>query len=325
LGELRPPPISHLPVIGACRLPKSFENGEGGNRMLMKKRRADYEGYLYIVPAFFFLSVFIYYGIAFNLYHSLFDWNGISAKKTFIGMKNYSVLLEDPKFLRSLLNTLKYMFITVSVQMVIGLLVAVLLDSLRIGGRFFKSLFFLPNIMSLVVIAVVFSGIYNYNLGFLNEFLRSIGLESWTRDWVGSADYALYSVMVVNIFTYMGFSMMLYITGLTNINHEIIEAARIDGAGFWSVFMRIIVPLLRRTHTVLIILGIIGSLKTFDIVWLITQGGPARASEVVSTYLFRSYVLEYKGGYSAAISIIVMLIALTMTIVQLTIAKKLED
>ncbi|WP_308636292.1 carbohydrate ABC transporter permease [Paenibacillus silvisoli] len=292
---------------------------------MLKKQRYDYDGYLYLVPAAVFVGIFIYYGATFNLFHSFFKWNGISKTKTFIGLDNYVTLLKDPNFLRAVTNTLKYMFVTVVLQAIIGLLVAVFNDSLYFGRRLFKSLFFLPNIMSLVVVGVVFTGIYNFNTGFINEALRAVGLEGWAQDWTGDARYALYSVMLVNIFTYMGFSMMIYVTAITQINQEIIEAAKMDGAGFFQLFTRVIVPMLKSTHSLLFILGIIGSLKTFDLVWLITAGGPARATDVVASYLYRSYVLEYKGGYSAAVSMLVMLIALALTWVQNGLSRKWAD
>ncbi|GLX66059.1 putative ABC transporter permease protein YurN [Paenibacillus glycanilyticus] len=291
--------------------------------MFPKKRTAyDYDAYLYLIPALLFIGLFIYYGAYFNVYHSFFKWNGISRNMTFIGFDNYVTLVKDPKFIKAITNTLTYMVITVILQAVIGLFVAVVNDSLFFGKRLFKSLFFLPNIMSLVVVAVIFTELYNFNTGAVNEALRAIGLENLVRDWTGDPNLALFAVMATNIFTYMGFSMIIYFTAITQFNQEVIESAKMDGAGFLQLFTRMIFPMLKSTHSLLLILGIIGSLKTFDLVWLITGGGPARSSEVVSTYLYRSYVLEYKGGYSAAISNLIMMIALMMTWVQSRIQKK---
>ncbi len=289
------------------------------------KRKIEWVGFLYLLPAFVFLIYYIYYGIGFNFINSFYDWNGVSAEKLFIGLKNYKELFTSYKFMGSLENTFVFMIVTQVIQISFGFIIAYSLRFIKIGNKFAKSVFFLPYIMSLVVIGVVFNGMFNLHNGFINEVLRTIGLENFVVDWMGNPKVALISVIIANVFTYTGFDVIMYQAGLGGIPKEIVEAADIDGAGALTKIFRIFIPMLNSVHFSLIILGVIGSLKTFEIVWFITQGGPVGSSELVSTFLYKTYVLEYKAGLSSAISMIVIGISLIITVIQLQIKKRLTE
>lgn len=285
-----------------------------------------YMAYLYLLPVFVFLGIFTYYCLIYNFRISFYDWNGVSSDKLFVGLANYRNLLKDPYFKLALKNTMIYMIITVPVQGVAGFLLAYIFTNQKLlGKRLTRSAVFLPNVMSLVVIAYVFRQMFNLNTGFINHFLRMIGLGNWAQDWMGNPDIALYSIILVNIYTYVGFSMTMYVTGLLTVPEDVKEAALIDGASKIKMVRHIILPLLASTHITVIILGVVGTLKTFDIVWLITQGGPARKTEMLATLLYRSYVMEYKAGYAAAIAVVVLFIALILSVINLRIQKSLTD
>ena len=281
-----------------------------------------YMAYLYLLPVFFFLGLFTYYAMIYNMQVSLYKWDGVSSKKVFVGLQNFINLLKDPYFVLSLKNTGIFFLITIPVQAVLGFILANLLRKKLFIGSVARTIVFLPNIMALVVIGYVFSQMYNYQVGFLNEIFRGAGLDSLAKDWTGDPRYSLYAVIVANIYTYVGFSMTLYIAGLLGIGRDVSEAAVIDGATGWKTIRYIDLPLLLSTHVTIVILGVVGTLKTFDIVWLITKGGPARKSDMLATFLYRSYILEYKAGYAAAIAVVVLLIALAMSIVNLHIQRR---
>lgn len=285
-----------------------------------------YAAYLYLIPAFIFLGIFTYYCLIYNFDISFYKWNGVSSDKVFVGLDNYRNLFKDPYFKLALRNTTIYFLITIPVQAVAGFTLAYIFTNRKLFGKgLTRSMVFLPNVMSLVVVSYVFKQMFDLNTGFINKMLTDIGLESLTQDWMGNTKLALYSIIVVNIYTYIGFSMTLYVTGLLSIPNDVKEAALIDGASRWKVIRHILFPLLASTHITVIILGIVGTLKTFDIVWLITQGGPARKTEMLTTLLYRSYIIEYKAGYAAAIAVVVMLIALVLSVINLSVQRRVTD
>lgn len=284
-----------------------------------------YMAYVYILPVFVILGIFIYFAMGFNIQISFFDWNGVSPNKTFVGFSNYTKLFSDPFFKLALKNTAIFFFTTIPIQAVFGLTLAYCYQKNLYVKGLARSIIFLPNVMALVVIGYVFSQMYNYQQGFINEMLRNFGLDSLARDWTGDPNTALYSIIFANIYTYIGFSMTLYISGMLSIPTDVMEAAKIDGGSEWNVMRYITLPLLKPTHITIIILGIVGTLKTFDIVWLITKGGPARKSEMLATLLYRSYILDYKAGYAAAIAVVILIIALVLSCLNLYIQNRGDD
>lgn len=284
------------------------------------------KAYLYILPVFIVLGFFTYYAMAYNIKISLYDWNGVSPDKTFVGLDNFKKLLHDGYFKLAIKNTLIYFLITVPVQAILGFILANCFVNIKVRGKgIIKSVIFFPNVVSLVVIGTAFNQMYNYQNGFLNQTLRTLGLGKIAVDWTGNPKYALYSIIIANIYTYVGFSMTLYITGLLSIPKEIMDAAKVDGANGLQIIRRILLPLLTSTHMTVLILGIVGTLKTFDIVWLITQGGPARKSELLATMLYRSYILEYKAGYASAISVVILVVAVVLAGINIYIQHRKTD
>ena len=207
--------------------------------------------------------------------------------------------------------------VTIAGQMGLGLTLAILLKSKARFKTIYKILFFLPVVLSATVVSYVFRRIYDGATGELNAMLTAVGLGSLAHSWLADPSTALWALMIANMWQWTGFSFMMYYSGLTQINTELYEAARIDGANFWRIIRHIVLPLLRPTHFSLIILGVIGVLKTFDIVFLMTQGGPARATEFMSTYIFKKGILEFDAGYASALAMVVLAIALVLTILQL--------
>lgn len=272
--------------------------------------------YLLLLPILLVSGVMLYYCLGFTGVMSFFEWDGISDDRTWIGLQNYIDTFTDSTFLIALTNTLIFFAATVFIQAAAGLLIAVLLKEKIPGNIFFKGIFFLPVIMAPVVLTTIFRLILDTNIGALNNLMRSIGLEKLAVSWLGDPKYALFSIICVNIYNWMGFSMMTYYAGLMSIDEQVYESARLDGAGFFKTLFFITLPMLKSTTASLILLGIIGSLKTFDIVFLLTGGGPGRSTEFLTTFLYRKAFDEYNGGQAAAIGMIILVIALVLSVIQ---------
>jgi len=280
-----------------------------------------YAPYLYILPVVVLSGVLLYFSIGFNAYASLTDWNGLTSMN-FVGLQNYVDLFQDRTFWIALTNTLLFLVATVAIQAALGLLVAVLVKERMPGSAFFKAIFFLPIAMAPAIIATVFRYMLEANYGALNETLRSLGLlgETDVIQWLGS-DLGLWSIVVINVFQWMGFSMMIYFAALMSIPEDIYEAATLDGAGWWRQLWSITIPSLRGTTSVLIILGIVGSLKTFDIVWLTTGGGPGVSTQFLTTFLYLERA-NREAGYASAIGMVILVIALVLSLVQLRLSSR---
>ena len=275
----------------------------------------DWLNYLYLVPIVAFIGGLIYYAIYYTAEVSLFDWNGISPERTFIGLENYWDIVRDPVFHKILLNTVVFAALTIFIQMALGLLIAVLLKFSVILKTFYKIIFFLPVVTAPAISSFVFRRIYSAD-GELNQALSAIGLGGLTQVWLADPKFALLSVAAINIWHWTGFSFLLYFAALTMIDRSIYEAALLDGASFFQMLRYVTLPLLKATHITLIILGVIGALKTFDVVYLTTGGGPGRATELMATYIFKKSIVEFDAGYAAALSIVLLLLALVITAVQ---------
>ncbi len=284
-----------------------------GNRSVLSGWRA----YLYVLPILVLSGLFLYYCIGFTVYTSFHSWNGIDTDMKFIGLDNYIKLFDDKSYHIALRNNLIFFVFTVGVQAALGLLLAVLLRAKLKGSSIFRSIYFIPTIMAPIIIAAIFRIIMDTNFGSLNEGLRAIGLDFLAVSWLGDPKYALMSIIIVNIFEWMGFSMTLYYSALLAIPDEIYESAKIDGSGFWRTLFKITVPLVGGTTSTLVILGIVGSLKTFDIVSLLTGGGPGRSTEFLTTYVYKKAIEEFNGGMSAAAGVTILIIALVLAVLQI--------
>jgi len=284
-----------------------------GNRSVLSGWRA----YLYILPILIVSGLFLYYCIGFTVYTSFHSWNGIDSDMKYIGFDNYIKLFDDKSYHIALRNNLVFFIFTVGIQAALGLMLAILLRAKLRGHSIFRSVYFIPTIMAPIIIAAIFRIIMDTNFGSLNEGLRAIGLDFLAVSWLGDPKYALMSIIIVNIFEWMGFSMTLYYSALLAIPDEIYESAKIDGSGFWRTLFKITVPLVGGTTSTLVILGIVGSLKTFDIVSLLTGGGPGRSTEFLTTYVYKKAIEEFNGGMSAAAGVTILIIALVLAVLQI--------
>ena len=285
-------------------------------------KKNNWAAYLFILPLILLSFVMIYYCIIRTVMTSFTDWNGMTDTMNFVGLKNYAKLVKDKTFWTAVVNNIIFFFGTVFVQAAVGFLLAVLLKKKLPGSNVFKAVYFMPIAMATSITTAIFKIIMDPTNGSLNNFLRAIHLDMFAVSWLGDKRYALLSVIIVNIFQWMGFSMITYYAGLMALPDDAYEAAKIDGAGFWRTTVSVTFPMLKGTTNVLLILGIVGSLKTFDIVKLLTAGGPGRSTTVLNTYLYEKAFKDFNAGGAAAIGVAILIIAMIMSFLQIKLGKE---
>lgn len=273
-----------------------------------------WNGIPFLMPALILFAVFVAYPIIFSLQASLLDWNGIS-EGTPIGVANYSTFFNDPVFLITMRNSAWWIVLTIFPQMLIGFGLALLLNRNLRGRTIYRALFFVPAVLSPIVVGIVWQRIYDPFSGVLAGLESATGIEWLAGPWLAQSSTAIFAVIVVNVWMWTGFSMLFYLAGLQGISEEVLEASLIDGANGFQRIRRIIWPLLKPTHLSLILLGIIGSLRTFELVYVLTDGGPNHASELLATYTFSRAFQLNQVGYASAISTVLLVLSLGATAV----------
>ena len=280
----------------------------------LARRLAGLDAYLYLLPALVFVGVFLLYPAGYTFYISLTDWDGLNPPN-FIGLDNYTNFFEDPVFQTSFENTLIWVVATILFPVLWGLGMAVLIARIQFEG-FFKTIFYLPYAISATSTSVMWAFMLSPN-GFINEVLGSVGLDTLARSWLISPPYHTYMMIAAYTWGSVGTNMVLFLIGLQTIPTDPIEAAKIDGANSWQVFRHVTLPLLRPITTVIITLAVINSFKVFDLIWVMTQGGPYRSSETLVVTMYRESFVSFNLGYGAAIASLLSLIVFAFSAVYL--------
>ena len=270
-----------------------------------------------------FFAIFVLWPLAQSMWYSLTEWNGLSDPE-FIGLENFGELLSDPNFIKSFENTFIWLIVAVTVPTILGLLLAVLLDRPLRGSRLYKSAFYLPITLSLVVVGQVWTWIYQPSWGLINSVLEALGLEELTRAWLGDPETALLAVILAWCWQQTALALILYLAALTTVPKDLLEAAAIDGASARQQFLRIIVPLLRPASVVVITLAVINTLKGFDIVFVLTKGGPFHMSSNLAMYMYEQTFRSYHLGYGAAIATALFGLAIIVVVVYFRQARASE-
>lgn len=271
--------------------------------------------YLFALPAVLLFVVFIAYPILWVAGQSLYA--GDRSGRTWAGLANYGAVLADPTFWIVVRNMVLWGVITIPVQMLIGGLLAWFIERHTHGLRgFFRTAFFLPVVTSVSVVSLVWVQIYAPYYGIAQAYLARIGI-TMVSSPIAEPSQAIYALILVNVWQWTGFSMLMYIAGLANLPGEVLDAARVDGASGWRLAADVVVPMLAPATKSLLLLGIIGTLQTFPIVHLMTGGGPNHASEVFGTYIFKQSFVLGDTGQGATLSVIVLLVALGLSLVQI--------
>ena len=264
-------------------------------------------GLPWILPAFLFLVVVIYFSSGFTFDLSAYNWDGLSPVKEFWGWENYRRLFNDKVFWKCLSNTVIYFIITFVIQNVLGFMFAAILHSDVKFPTVHKCLIFIPTIIAPATMAPVFRLLFSPQ-GMLQSIFKTLHIPI-TVDWLSNPRTALFVLMSVAIWEFTGMSFILYFAAMSQIDHEMLEAARIDGAGDLKVIWSMVVPYCKGTTISLAMLGVIGALKTFEIPYLITTGGPNHATEFLGTYIYRQGIRNAHLGYAAALSVTLLVLA----------------
>jgi raffinose/stachyose/melibiose transport system permease protein len=265
---------------------------------------------LFLLPALALFTLLVLAPILVAMYTSLFKWNGLGGlPANFIGLDNFIRLLADDVFIADLEHGGILIVLSVVIQLPLALAIALLLNQRLRGRGVFRLLFFAPFVLSEVIAGVLFTMVFSPNRGLANHLLGLVGLSELGTTWLADPDIVLYSVFFVMTWKYFGFHMILYLAGRQNIPDELIEAATVDGASPWQVFRHVTLPLLGPTIRISIFLSVIGTIQLFDLVWVLTRGGPIHASETMAVTMFEYGFRRAEVGYGSAISVVMFLIS----------------
>lgn len=268
----------------------------------------------FLFPALIFFVLIVFLPIFISGYYSTLDWDGLS-KPVFVGLQNYKELFANTTggFVLSIKNSLLFVLVSVFIQLPISLFLALVLANGVKGEKFFLNVYFIPVIISTVVIGQLWMKIYNPDYGLLNSFLKSIGLGSMAKTWLGDPTTALGASFVPTLWQYIGYHMLLMYAAIKSIPTDIYEAAKLDGASGIKMAFKITIPLIKPMLKVCVTFSVIGALKIFDLVYVLTNGGPNHASEVPSTLLVNNIFVRSMYGYGSAIAIFIILECLILT------------
>ena len=285
--------------------------------MSMEKLLRDKKAiFLFTFPTFLLFTVIVVLPIFFSVYYSTLNWDGFS-KGVFVGFENYKNLFVNNTdgFLQAVVNSLILALISVGIQLPISLLLALVLSRGIRGERFFRTVYFIPVIISTVVIGQLWMKIYNSDYGMLNTVLRAFGLDSAADAWLADPKTALACVFAAMLWQYVGYHMLLMYASAKSISADIYEAARIDGATEMKMAFHITIPLMKPILCVCIIFAVTGSFKAFDLIYVMTGGGPLHATEVPTTLMYTTIFSRYQYGYGSAMAIFIILECLVFTVV----------
>lgn len=269
----------------------------------------------FLLPAGVLYTMMVIYPVVQAAYYGFFKWNGLGPATDFVGLDNYVRIVSDKIFQMAVSHNLLIIVLSLLIQLPLSLGCALLVRRHLAGRTFFRMVFFLPFVLSEVVTGLIWSFIYHPRAGLLNWVVGLI-FPTWDPpSWLGTPSLlVLCCIFVVITWKYFGYHMILYVAGLQNIPFEVEEAAQIDGATGWQVIRYIIIPLLGPTIRLTIFLSVLGSLQTFDLVWVMTQGGPANVSNTMATYMYQFGFLRSQLGYGSSIAVIMFVICFTFSL-----------
>ena len=282
---------------------------------------------LYLLPALVIMLIFMYIPIVQNFYNSLFDWSVYKPERTFVGLKYFGQLLHDEVFWTCLLNNTLYALISLVGQLLFGLFIAVILESkmMRRVSGFFRTVYFVPSVISFMVVGLLWQLFFNPMVGPFNQILSWFGINTSKINILGNANTALFGVIFASQWMYFGYMAMLLIIGIQKVPEELYEAADIDGANAFSKFIHVTIPNIKEMILVDSIIIVVGSFKLFDEVFIMTNGGPGYASEVLSTYLYRTAFRSDQMGSASAIAVVMFVITFTLSLIQMRITRTGEE
>lgn len=283
--------------------------------------RSNLTGYAFILPNLIGYSIFVFLPVCFSFVLSVMKWDGSKAPMEFVGIDNFVQIFADDIFKKAFFNTIEYAAMTVLPTLVLALLLAVLLNSKIKGIAFFRTSFFFPYIASIVAVGAVWNMLFQPDFGPINEFLKFIGIANPPR-WVVDVKWAMVAISIVSVWKYMGYYMIVYLAALQGISSSLYEAAGIDGANGWQKLRYITVPMLTPTTFFVLIMLTIQCFKVFDMVYVMTGGGPGNATKTLVNYIYEKAFTSWQLGPASAGAIVLFAVVLVITLIQFSGEKK---
>lgn len=274
-------------------------------------RKNKFIAYIFILPALLVYASIVIVPALQTFTFSLFSYKSFVTRH-FVGINNYLALFKDKAFLISLWHNIYWSGLTVAVPLTLGLILAVLITRTKVRVLL-SIIYFIPVTVPLVVGGVIWKWIYNPVFGLINHVFTAVGLENLTRNWLGDPGIAFYSLFITGTWAYFGFCVLIFMNALQNVDEALYEAAKIDGASEFQLFFHITIPSLTSTITFLIIWSVIGAMRFFDLVYVMTKGGPGRSTEIVGTYIFEQAFRVQRVGYASSSALVLLVIILLLT------------
>jgi raffinose/stachyose/melibiose transport system permease protein len=303
--------FSEAPPAGPVSTPSTRRRPSRRQRNEWRKRA---EIVLFLTPALALFVTFVIVPILTAVQMSLYRWRGFGPLENFVGLKNYVSVLTNDVFNGAVIHTMAIVFGSIVLQLPLGLGIALLLNRKMKGQGLLRTIVFVPFVLSEVIAGVIWFQLLQPRYGVIDTILGSVGLQGPEQGWLGDPDVALWTVLIVLTWKYLGLPVLLFLAGLQAIPNELYESAQLDGATWWQVQRKIMLPLLAPTMRTWAFLSMIGSLQLFDMVWILTRGGPANATTTMVTFLVNEGTNRQNYGIAGAASMILFVIALTMAI-----------
>ena len=278
---------------------------------------------LAVLPALTVYFVFSCYPLFLSLIYSFTDWDGISKSYNFVGLRNFIALFKDDMVFLSFKNTIHFAVIAAIVGTILQMIIAIILHGKFTGRNVFRAIFYIPAVISTVVMALSWRNILQY-VGFVNTFLKNIGLEHLSKDWLGSTGTAMNSLILINTLQYLGIGMIIFLAGLNSIPHDVYEASELDGAVGFKNFLYITLPLIMPSVTIVSFTAITGALKFFDLPYLMTNGGPANATISLSMEVYNLLFSNNTFGLGSAVGFVFSIFIAAVSLLQLRVTRSRE-
>ncbi|WP_282154526.1 carbohydrate ABC transporter permease [Cytobacillus gottheilii] len=288
----------------------------------MVSRKNKWIPFLFLLPSLLFLGIFIYIPLIQNFYNSLFEFSVFSQTKEFVGLKAFKNLFEDQIVTTAFINNIKYAVISVLFQVFFALVLAAILEDklFRRAAPVLRIIYFVPVMISISVIALLFGFIYNPQIGILNSFLELIGLEGLAKPWLGNSTTSIYAVIAMSQWQSIGFITMLFIVAIQKIPKELYEAADIDGAGKIRKFFSITVPQVKETMFVNLLITVTGSMLVFNEPYILTNGGPGFSSMTLAVHMYQEGFVKDNMGYASAIATLIFILTAVFAVIQIKVS-----
>ncbi|MBU9713683.1 carbohydrate ABC transporter permease [Evansella tamaricis] len=302
------------------KIPHSLEEKKAMKSRVMRKNFNKLMPYLLVLPAITLLFIFVLLPLILTFLLSFTNWNLMTVEFDWVGIKQYERLFNDPLFWKVVRNTLVFTFFSVLLTLCLALFFSALFDQKRKGGSFYKSLLFVPYITPMVPMSIVFLWLLDQYYGLFNTVLVDIGIGR--IPWLTDPRWAMVSIILISVWKTIGYNTLILLAGLQNVPNTVKEAARMDGATSRQVFLRITMPLLSPNIFFVVVVGIITSFQAYDIIYMMTNGGPANSTNMVLYYMYQHGFQYFDTAYGSAIAVILFLGLITITFVQLKWSKK---